>query len=128
MNSVALEKLVLELEHLLRQQPAMGTLFITVRETNHMLVVILRNGVLDLGYPHKGRRDFFGSHRFSSFCKKRGFLLRKESWATTRMSCAPIGSIAQDAAQTIGDCFSSVYGVSGPFGLNLQGMGWCSST
>ena len=40
------------------------------------------------------------------------------------MSCALIGSVATDAAQTIAECFSSVCHVSGPFGVNLQGFGW----
>ena len=127
MNSVAREKLILELEHLVRHKPAMGTLFLMARETNHMLVVTLRNGVLDLGYPHTGWLDFVGAHRFLSFCRKRGFLVRKEWWSKTRMSCASIGLVAEDATQTIAECFSSVYSVSGPFGLNIRAMGWQST-
>lgn len=127
MNNHAQEKLVLELEHLLRNRPAMGTLFVIVRQTKYMLVVTLKNGVLNLGYPHAGRFDFFRAHRFSSFCKTRGFLMKKERWSKTRVSCALIGSVAEDASRTIGACFSSVYGVSGPFGLDIQGMGWQSS-
>jgi hypothetical protein len=127
MNSVAREKLTVELEHLLRIKPAMGTLFVMIRETNHMLVVTLQNGALKLGYPHTGWLDVFGASRFASFCRTRGFPVRKERWWKTRMSCALIGSAAEDAASIIAECFSGVYGASGPFGLNIQGMGWQSS-
>jgi hypothetical protein len=51
MNNDAREKLILELEHLLQHKPAMGTLFMTVREMPYMLVVTLEDGVISLGYP-----------------------------------------------------------------------------
>src|SRR5271167_1809474 len=127
MNGIAREKLTLELEHLLRIKPAMGTLFVTVRQTNYLLVVTLHNGTIKLGYPHAGRLDLFRVRRFSSFCRMRGFSVRKELWFKTRTSCALIGLLAEDATRTIADCFSAIYGVSGPFGLNIQGMGWQSS-
>jgi len=124
MNNDARVKLILELEHLLRHKPAMGALFMTVRETPYMLVVTQKDGMVSLGYPHMGWLDVVRAHRFASFCQARGFRVRKELWWKTRMSCALIGAGATDAAQTIAECFSSVYRVSGPFGVNLQGFGW----
>jgi len=78
MNNLAREKLVFELEHLLRHEPAMGTLFVMVLQTNYLLVVTLKNGVLNLGYPHAGWFDLLGARRFSTFCRRRGFLVQKE--------------------------------------------------
>jgi hypothetical protein len=124
MNNDAREKLILELEHLLLNKPAMGTLFVTVREMPYMFVITLQDGLISLGYPHTGWIDVVRAHRFAAFCRARGFPVRKERWWKTRMSCAPIGSTAIDAAQTLVECFSSVYRVSGPFGLKFQGFGW----
>lgn len=127
MNSIAREKLVAELEHLLRHKPAMGTLFLVTRETNHMLIVTQENGVISLAYPYAGRLDIFRARRFTSFCKTRGLSVRTALWWKTKVSSALIGPVATDAAQTIAECFAQVYRVSGPFGLNMQGMGWQAS-
>jgi hypothetical protein len=96
----------------------------TVRETPYILVVTLKDGAFSLDYPHTGWLDVIRAHRFASFCRRRGFPVRKEMWGKGCTSCALIGSAATDAAQTIGECFSTVYRVSGPFGVNLQGFGW----
>src|SRR5450756_569835 len=124
MNNNAREKLIFELEHLLLHKPAMGTLFVMVRETPHMLVITLEDGFLSLGYPRTGWLEGLRVRRFAAFCRARGFPVRKKLWWKTRMSCAPIGSTAMDAAQTVAECFTTVYRESGPFGLKLQGFGW----
>ena len=128
MNNIARQKLISELEHLLMNRPVMGTLYITIAQTTDMLVVTLEKGAFSLTYPHAGRFDFVRPRRFASFCRKRGSAVTKHWWGDVRVSCALIGTSATDAAQTIAECFSNVYGASGPFGLRLQGMGWQSSS
>jgi hypothetical protein len=127
MNPVARDSLIRELEHLVRHGPAGGTLFITVRETSYMLVATLSDDKINLSYPHSGRFDFVRRYRFASFCKMRGFPIRTDLWGNVRVSRASISADAVEAAQGIAECFSSVYRVSGPYGLRLQGMGWQSS-
>ena len=128
MNNIAQQKLISELEHLILNQPVMGTLLITIVQTTDMLVVTLEKGAFSLAYPHTGRFDFVRSRRFARFSRERGRAVTKRWWGDVRVSCAVIGTSATDAAQTIAECFSNVYGASGPFGLNLQGMGWQSSS
>jgi hypothetical protein len=127
MNNVARQKLISELEHLITNKPVMGALYIMVAQTADMLVVTLEKGTFSLAYPHTDRFDFLRSRRFASFCRERGTAVTKRWWGDRRVSCALIGTSAADAAQTITECFSNVYGASGPFGLRLQGMGWSSS-
>src|SRR5262245_33760761 len=127
MNNIARTKLISELEHLIVNKPAMGTLFITMAQTTDMLVVTLEKGAFSLAYPHTGRFDFVRPRRFASFCRERGRAVTKHWWGGIRVSCAAIGTTAADAAQTIAECFSIVYGASGPFGLRLHGVGWVSS-
>jgi hypothetical protein len=128
MNDIARQKLISELDHLILNKPAMGTLLITMAQTTDMLVVTLEKGAFSLAYPHTGRFDFVRPRRFARFCRERGKTVTKRRWGDVRVSCAVIGTAAADAAQTIAECFSNVYGASGPFGLGLQGMGWQSST
>jgi hypothetical protein len=123
MNNIARQKLISELEHLIMNKPVMGTLYITMAQTTDMLVVTLEKGTFSLAYPHTGRFDFVRSRRFASFCRERGSAVTKHWWGEVPVSCALIGTSAGDAAQTIAECFSNVYGASGPFGLYLQGMG-----
>jgi len=92
-----------------------------------MLVATLNDDKISLAYPHIGRFDLRRRYRFASFCRRRGFPMRTELWANVRVSRASIGADAIEAAQGIAECFSSVYRVSGPYGLRLQGMGWQSS-
>ena len=127
MNNVARQNLIAELEHLITTKPVLGTLLITKAQTTDMLVVTLEKGSFSLAYPHSGRFDFIRSRRFAYFCRKRGSTVTKHWWGDVRVSSALIGKTAADAAQTIAECFSNVYGASGPFGLRLQGMGWQSS-
>src|ERR1700728_1759904 len=101
MNPISRDNLVLKLEHLIRERPVMGTLFMTVRQTPYMLVATLQLGTINLGYPHAGRFDVVRAYRFGRFCKARGFTVRRERWHTTRVSRAAIGTIATDAADTI---------------------------
>ena len=105
----------------------MGTLYITVARTSHMLVATIENDKICLAYPHTGRFDFRRRYRFASFCKARGFPMQREVWGNVRVSRAVIGTEATDAAQNVVECFFSVYRVSGSYGLRLQGMGWQSS-
>jgi hypothetical protein len=126
MNNIARQQLITNLEHLIANKPAGGTLLITRKQTIDMLVVTLEKDNLSLAFPHAGRFDFVRSRRFKSFCRKRGSVVTKRRWRNVRVSCALIGVSATDAAQIIGECFSHVYGASGPFGLSLQGMGWQS--
>jgi len=128
MNNIARQKLISELEHLTMNKPVMGTLLIAMAETTDMLVVTLEKGAFSLAYPHTGRLDFVRSHRFACFCRERGRAVTKHWWGDIHVSCAEIGTTAADAAQTIAECFSIVYGASRPFGLRLQGMGWQSSS
>ena len=128
MNNAARQKLVSELEHLIVNKPVMGTLLITIAQTTDMLVVTLEKGIFSLAYPHFGRFDFVRPRRFASFCRQRGRTMTKHWWGDVRVSCALIGTTAADAAQTIAECFSKVYGASDPFELHLQGMGWQSSS
>jgi len=128
MNNIARQKLISELEHLITNKPAMGMLLITIAQTTDLLVVTLEKGAFSLAYPHTGRIDFVRSRRFAYFCRERGSAVTKHWWGDVRVSCAVIGATAADAAQTIAECFSNVYGASGPFGLRLQGMGWQSSS
>jgi hypothetical protein len=123
MNNIARQKLISELEQLLMNKPVMGTLYITIAQTTDMLVVTLEKGAFSLAYPHAGRFDFVRPRRFACFCRKRGSAVTKHWWGDVCVSCALIGTTATDAAQTIAECFSNVYGASGPFGLRLQGMG-----
>jgi hypothetical protein len=127
MNSIARQKLISELDHLIMNKPVMGTLLITMAPTTDMLVVTLENGAFRLAYPHTGKFDLVRPRRFARFCQERGSAVTRHWWGDVRVSCALIGTTAADAAQTIAECFSNVYGASGPFGLHLQGMGWQSS-
>jgi hypothetical protein len=127
MNNIARQKLISELEHLIMNKPVMGMLLITIAQTSDMLVVTLEKGAFSLTYPHTGRFDWVRSRRFARFCRERGSAVTKHWWGDLRVSCALIGTTAGDAAQTIAECFSNVYGASGPFGLSLQGVGWQSS-
>jgi hypothetical protein len=106
----------------------MGTLLITIVQTTDMLVVTLEKGAFTLAYPHTGRFDFVRSRRFAYFCRGRGIAVTKHWWGDVRVGCTVIGTSPADAAQTIAECLSNVYGASGPFGLWLQGMGWQSSS
>jgi hypothetical protein len=124
MNPVARENLIRKLEHLVRHEPAGGTLFMTVARTTHMLVATLEDGEISLAYPHTGRFDFLRRYRFGSFCKARGFAMRRDLWGNVRVTRALIGADTTDAAQKIAECFIDIYRLSGPFGLHLQGMGW----
>jgi len=73
MNNDARVKLILELEHLLRHKPAMGTLFMTVRETPYMLVVTQKDGMVSLGYPHMGCSTSSGRIDSPHSAKREGF-------------------------------------------------------
>jgi hypothetical protein len=128
MNNIARQNLISELEHLIMNKPVMGTLLITIAQTTDMLVVTLEKEAFSLAYPHTGRFDFVRPRRFACLCRERGSAVTRHWWGDVRVSCAPIGTTAADAAQTIAECFSNVYGASGPFGLRLQGMGWQSSS
>jgi hypothetical protein len=128
MNNIARQELVSQLEHLIANKPAGGTLFITMARTTDMLVVTLDNGAFNLAYPHTGRFDFVRPHRFARFCRARRSVVTRRWWGNVRVSCTLIGTITDDAAQAIAECFANVYGASGPFGLHLQGMGWKSSS
>ncbi len=128
MNNIARQKLVSELEHLVLNKPVMGTLLITIAQTNDILVVTLEQEAFSLAYPHAGRFDFVRSRRFARFCRKQGRAVTRRWWGDVRVSCAVIETTAVDAAQTIAECFSNVYGASGTYGLRLQGMGWRSSS
>jgi hypothetical protein len=127
-NPIARENLIRELEHLLNNKPPMGTLFMMVARTPHMLVATLDGDKISLAYPHSGRLDLVRRYRFASFCRGHGFPVRRELWNPVRVSRAVIGTDAAEAAHVINECFSSVYRLSGPYGLQLQGMGWVSAT
>ena len=101
MNRDAFEKLVRELDHLLHDRPAMGTLSMKVRRTPHMLVATQQDGVIRLSYAHTGWLDVLGVYRFKSFCRARGFSLRTELWWKSRVTSAAIGFVATNAAQPI---------------------------
>jgi hypothetical protein len=128
MNNLTVQGLISELEHLIVNKPVMGTLFITTAQTTGMLIVTLEKGAFSLAYPHTGRFDFVRSRRFARFCRERGRAVTRYWWGNVRVSCALIGTTAADAAQTIAECFSTVYGASWPFELRLQGMGWQTSS
>jgi hypothetical protein len=99
-------------------------LVMTVRGTSDGLLAGIKGKVFSLDYPHAGWLDFLRAHGFASFCKSKGFQLRNETWGKERVSRAAIGSVVADAIQTIDECFSAVYDQSGPFGLDLRGIGW----
>jgi hypothetical protein len=126
-NPVARENLIHELEHLVQHKPPMGTLYITVSRTICMLIAALEDDKISLAYPHTGKFDFVRRYRFASFCKARGFPMRNEIWWNVRVSRAVMSADATDAAQNIAECFSSVYRMSGPYGLRLHHMSWRSS-
>jgi hypothetical protein len=128
MNNITRQKLTSELEHLIMHKPVMGTLLITMAQTSDMLVVTLEKRAFNLAYPHTGRFDLVRPRRFARFCRERGTPVTKRWWGNVRVSCTLIGDTAADAAQAVAECFSNVYGASGPFGLRLQGMGWQSSS
>jgi hypothetical protein len=127
MNPVARENLVRELEHLVRQKPPMGTLFMKVARTTHMLIATLEQDEISLAYPHTGRFDFLRRYRFVSFCKARGLATRRATWGNVRVTCALIGADAAAAARNIAECFTDVYRLPSPYGLQFQCMGWVSS-
>ena len=104
MNNLAREKLVFELEHLLRHEPAMGTLFVMVLQTNYLLVVTLKNGVSESWLP--ARRLVRPAGRTSVFnLLQKARLFSAEGVSKTRVSRASIGSRADEAAGIIAECF-----------------------
>lgn len=127
MNNIARQELISELERLAVNKPVMGTLFITIAQSTDMLIVTLEKDAFRLAYPHTGRFDFVRPRRFASFCRERESPVTRLWWGDVRVSCTLIGTTANASAQAIAECFSNVYGASGPFGLHLQGMGWQSS-
>jgi hypothetical protein len=120
-NRDGFERLIRELDHLLHNRPVMGTLLMSVQRTPHILVASQQDGVIRLSYAHTGWLDFLRVRRFKSFCRARGFPLRTQVWWKSRVTSAAIGSVAPDAAQAIDECFANVYGLAGPFGIDLQG-------
>src|SRR5262249_31153998 len=123
MNNLARQNLISELEHLITNKPAVGTLYVMIAQTTDMLVVTLEKGAFSLAYPHTGRFDFVRPRRFARFCRERGNAVTKQWWGHVRVSSALIGTTPADAAQIIAECFMDVFDASGPFGLRLQGMG-----
>lgn len=124
MNPSARSELIGELEHMQRHGNTMSMLVMTVRNTSNGLIAGITAGVFSLDYPRAGWLDFARARKFASFCKQRGFLMRKEKWGSERVIRAAIGASAADAAESIDACFAAVYGERGAFGLELRGFGW----
>jgi hypothetical protein len=122
MNNIARQELISELERLVMKNG--DALYVMMARTTDMLIVTLENGAFSLAYPHAGRFDFFRPRRFAAFCRERRSTVTKHWWGHVRVSCAVVGTTAVDAAQTIAECFSNVYGASGPFGLTLKLYGF----
>jgi len=120
MNNLARAELIRELEHMQRHGTPMAMLGITVRKTQYLLIAGRDDGMFSLDYPREGWSDIIRACRFTLFCRKRGFRLRKERWRNVPVVRASIGSVPVDVAQTIAECFLTVFQVSGPFGLSLQ--------
>jgi hypothetical protein len=124
MNNAARADLLRELEQMLEHGDEMSMLFITVRGTSDGLLVKIKDKQFSINYPRAGWLDFPRVHRFKAFCKRNGLSLRTETWGKERVSRAAVGSSAVDAVRLIDECFAAIYDHSGPFGLQLHGLGW----
>ena len=124
MNESARGDLIGELEHMQQHGSSMSMLVMTVRNTSNGLLAGVADNAFTLDYPTAGWLDFLRARRFRSFCKRRGFVTRREQWGSERVIRASIGSGSAEAAETIDACFAAVYGETGPFGLELRGFGW----
>jgi hypothetical protein len=124
MNSSARTDLVRELEYLQQHGTTMSMLFVTARGTSCGVVAGINDGAFTLDYVKAGWLEFLGPRRFKSFCKAQGLSTERQRWGKERVVRARIGSDVAKATDIIDGCFGAVFGISGPFGLLLNGYGW----
>lgn len=124
MNNSAREELIRELQYLQKHGAKLSMLFVTARGTSCVLVVGVDDGAFTLSYVRAGWLDFLGPKRFRSFCESRGLMAERERWGKERATQTRICADVSKAIDTIDGCFDAVYGISGGFGLLLNGYGW----
>jgi hypothetical protein len=124
MNNSTREKLIRELQYLQQYGTRLSVLFVTARGTSCGLVVGVDDGAFTVSYVKAGWLDFLGPKNFRSFCDARGLRAERERWGKERAIQTRIGADVSKAIDTIDGCFDAVYGISGEFGLLLNGYGW----
>jgi hypothetical protein len=124
MNNSAREELIRELQYLQQHGTKLSMLFVTARGTSCGLVVGIYDGAFTLSYVRAGWLDFLGPKSFRSFCESRGLRAERERWGKERVMHTQTGADVSKAIDTIDGCFGAVYGISGEFGLLLNGYGW----
>jgi hypothetical protein len=127
MNNSARDELIRELEYLQQHGTALSMLFVTARETSCGVVAGIDEGTFTLDYVQAGWLDLFGPMRFKAFCKAQRLATEKRRWGKERGVRARIGSDTTRATEVIDGCFAAVFGISGQFGLLLNGYGWRAS-
>lgn len=124
MNLSARTELIRELEYLQAQGTSMSMLFVTARDTSCGLVAGIDATAFTLDYVRAGWLDFSGPRRFKLFCMNRGLPAERQRWGKERVVRSRIGCDPVAATDIIDACFGAVFGISGPFGLLLNGYGW----
>jgi|SRR6266566_2449150 len=125
MHEMSRETLIRDMEALLGVgRDDMDTLVITPRQTSNGLLVMMRDGTLQLVYPQTGWLDVVRVSRFWLCALKHRLSPQFESWGKVKVHRVSLGSDATRAATWIDDFFAVVFRISGPFALNFLRQGW----
>jgi hypothetical protein len=123
-NPTARADLIRELEYLQQHGTSMSMLFVTARGTSCGLVAGIDEGTFTLDYVRADWLDFFGPMRFKAFCRSRGLPTERQRWGKERVVRSRIDGNPGVATDVIDAAFKAVFGISGPFGILLNGYGW----
>lgn len=102
----------------------MDMLVITARRTTSGLIVMVRDGALQLIYPQAGWLDFRRAGRFWLCGMRTHSSPRVERWGKEVIHRVTLGRDLTDALDRIDDFFAAVYQITGPFALDFNRMGW----
>jgi hypothetical protein len=99
-------------------------LVVTPRQTSSGLIIMVRDGQLQLVYPQAGWLDLKRVARFWRLSLRKRLSPRFERWGRELVHRANIGSDAGRAASLIDEFFDAIFRISGAFTLDFTRQGW----
>ncbi|SRR6266567_3781331 len=101
----------------------MDMLVVTPRQTSNGLIVMVRDGNLQLVYPQAGWFDLRRVARFWWFAWRKRLSPRFQRWGKELIHRVSLGSDATIALRLIDDFFAAVHHTTGPFALDFHRSG-----
>jgi hypothetical protein len=101
----------------------MDMLTVTAQQTSCGLIIMVRDGALQLIYPQGSWLDLRIA-RFWSFALRNRLSPRFEDWGKEKIHRLNLGKDPVSAAELVDRSFRAVYGMVGPFALRFRRQGW----